>query len=364
MAGFNPQGNVSGALQGGSFGGGLSLQGSAPQLQAAPNSGLQVQPAANTPNLNQTPNAGTLSLAGQPSPPNAGGTQVNTGPTAAEQAAAVQAQNVAQNNAYYDSQIGQTNNQIGNLDNQANIGRQNINEGYNNQFNQLQSGKALETRNFDQNKATMLQNYTLGRDQVGYQTGQQANGLERLLGSHGYSGSANQAVGYLAGQQGAQQDAGLDRSFGRESQAAAQNFGDYTDRFNTSVSGLGSQRDNNLNRLQASNDSTRAGLLSTLANLGQQRGANNGQSYSDTLAAAKPYTDQVNSLSDQITNLGHEFQNPAYNVQQAAYKAPTAESYVPGQRANAQVGLSGAQQNISPFLTLLQGDQQKKQGVI
>jgi hypothetical protein len=257
----------------------------------------------------------------------------------------------------YDYLEQQANGQIGNLDQQYNVGNQNILDAYNTQYNQLQGNKALTDRNYTNTKAQTLQDYTTARGNNQAQVGQQANSLQRLLGSHGYQGSANIAANYAAARQGAQANGALEQGYGRNQQALDTNYGDFNNQFNTSLGDLSHQRDTQKNQLQASVDQTKQGLLQQLAQIAAARSGN-----PNAGAGLQP---QIDSLGQQVTQLGRQYASPVIQATAPVYHAPTLESYATPQGPAPSVGANqaGAANNVSPFLSVLLGQDKKNQNL-
>jgi hypothetical protein len=272
------------------------------------------QPAATVPTINQS------------------GQDVNANPSGAYQTAAPiyrsstggtyssQAAADAADAAYYNGQ----------LDQQQQIGLGNIGNAYNTSLNSLLGDQAIAQRNYDSSKVQGLQDYTQARGQNQLQTGQQANGLQRLLGAHGYNGSANLAAGYAAARQGSQQAQGLDQGYGRNMQALDTNFGDYNNKVKGQRDQLDQQKYSQENALKQQVLSSRQSLLSQLGNTGGAR-----------------------ALDGQINALNAQYANPVLQATSPTYQAPSLESYTVNPNAAAQVAQPGAAGNISPaFATL------------
>lgn len=244
----------------------------------------------------------------------------------------------------YATEQAQINGQLGNLDQQLAVGNQNIADAYNTAYNQLQGSKALADRNYQASTGQNLQNYVQARGNNQAATGQQANSLQRLLGAHGYQGSANQAAGYAAALQGTQNNNALQGNYATNQQALDTNYGDYNNQFNGQLSGLGTQRDQQARSLQAQVDSTKQSLLQQLSNLGQGN-----------------YQPQINALGQQITALGQQYASPVMQATPPVYQAPSLASYdvAPATAVQLNQSTPGAS-SISPIFASLLGGQQQK----
>lgn len=261
--------------------------------------------------------------------------------------------------AYFDSLTNAANSQLGRLGNQQAIGIGNIQSAYQHSLDQLNGQKSLTDRNYNTTKGQSLQDYVQSRGGIQQNVGQVANGLQRLLGAHGYTGSANTAANYAAALQGAQQNQQVNQTYGRNQQSLDTNYNDYLGQYNNSVGDLGQQLQSQKNQLQSQIDQNKQSLLSQLANISQQRAQATGANAGSIAAAARPYQDQINAIGGQIDQLGA---NPAFAPQAATYNAPTLDkyTYTPAQAAQLQ-GAPGAGDTLNPFLSVLLNGQQKQQ---
>jgi hypothetical protein len=250
----------------------------------------------------------------------------------------------------YDQLQSQVQGQLGNLDSQSQVGNQNILDAYNNSFNQLTGSKAIAQRNYDSTKAQTLQDYVGARGNNQAQVGQQANSLQRLLGAHGYSGSANEAAAYAAARQGAIANQSLQQGYGRNQQALDTNFGDYTNNWNSSANDLGHQRDVQQQQLQSQVDQNKQGLLQQLSAITNARGGN-----------GAVYQPQIDQLGQQVTQLGRQFASPVIQATAPVYQAPSLASYnTPAPAAPTIGNTPGAADNVNPFLNVLLGQDKNK----
>lgn len=253
-------------------------------------------------------------------------------------------------NQYYDQQISGIQGQQGRLDNQLNIGTDNINKAYNDAFGKL-TGQNQAT------KDTSLRNFVQTKNDISQGVGQQANSLKRLLGSRGFGNSAfaQQAAPYLVAQQGAQQANQVDQTYGQNNQLIEQDFGNNTD-------ALRRQKESSLGGLQSQIASTRQNLLQQLGSLQSQKvGAKPGSTYAQAIAASRPYVDQANSLSGTIDGLGKA---PDFNTN---YAAPALKQYNYAPAQAATIGNANpATANANPYLAALLNpqDKQKSSGLI
>lgn len=260
--------------------------------------------------------------------------------------------------AAYQQGIDNVNTHIGQLDNQLNIGNQNIDTGFNSNLNKLTQAKANNQAQYDTTKQQTTQDFVTNKNTIGSNAGSSINSLQRLLGARGAGGSSaavfNAPQAVL--QEAAQQRAGAGQTFGRNNQGLDTNWNSYVQGFNNDVTDLGNQRDNQRHGLRAQIDTTRASLLNSLATLtGQKTAAQGG----NAVAASQPFLDQANTLGAQADQLG--LQSPVYQVNPTTYQTPSLESYTGGQFAAPQYGGSNAlTDSVSPFLSLLLGNNKQK----
>lgn len=254
--------------------------------------------------------------------------------------------------AAYTQGIQGVNQQLGALDTTNQVQGQNIQNAYNQAFNQLLQGNTDATAQYNQAKTGDAQNYLTAKNTIGTQAGQSLNGLERLLGSRGAGGSsaylfaAPQAVASQASQQRGQ----AGQTFGQNEQGLDTNFNNYTTGYNQSQQGLKDQLTNNQNNLAQSIASSRANLQSSLAQLiGQQSAATGG----NPATSAQPYLDAANNYQQQAAGLGT--QQYSFNPNTPTYQAPSVDSYTntpfsTAQVANAPNAVGSA---VSPYLQAL-----------
>lgn len=260
--------------------------------------------------------------------------------------------------AVYDQAIGQANLSVGRLDNQQNIGQQNINDSYNSSLNKLLSSKALADRDYNDTKLQSTQDNVTAKSNIDFATGRRANSLQRLLGAKGAgsSSASRTAAPYAAALEGSQQRRQVSDAFGRNMGSLDKEYGDFNTNYQSSNTELGEQKGRNERELQSTILEKRNGLLQTLAQLQGQRASLMGGS---AVGSAQPYLDQINSNNSTIDSLGNQFANRV-NVQAPTYAAPELAKYNYDRSAAPQFGGSSAlTENISPYLSLLLGQRKK-----
>lgn len=265
----------------------------------------------------------------------------------------------------YDQGISQANSAIGRLDNQMNIGNENINNAFNSSLNTLLSGKARTERDYTTNKDQSTKDNITARSNVDFRTGQRANALQRLLGSRGAGSStaARVAAPYAAALEGTQARQQVNDSFGRNMQALDTSWGDYQADWNNSREDLDKQIFTQRNALQAGVAEKRQNLLSQLAQLSAQRTQAAGGSAGATRDAAQGYLNQVNDLGGQIDNLGRQFANPV-SLKTPNYVAPELAKYNFDAASQIQTGNNSAlTDTVNPYLSVLLNQRKKEQGM-
>lgn len=241
------------------------------------------------------------------------------------------------------------NGQLSDLGQQQQVGNQNILDAYNTQLNALNSGQAQTQAAYNTQTGQTLNDYVGARGNAQAQVGQQANSLQRLLGAHGYQGSANQAAAYAAALQGTQANNALQGDYARNQQALDTNYGNYNQQLQTQFGSLAQQKQQQQNALQAQVDTTKSSLLQQLAGIASAQGGN-----------TAGYTPQIAQLGQQVTALGQNYANPVLQATAPVYQAPSLSSYDAPTQAAAQVSGNAAANNVNPYLSVLLNGQQDK----
>lgn len=228
--------------------------------------------------------------------------------------------------AAYDQQIAQYNQAIQGLPTELQGSDNQIQGAYQTALQQLQ-GQANQAQS-TYNTATTgnSQNYVTNKNTIGSNAGQSLNGLQRLLGSRGAGGSSAAlfSAPLAVAQQATAERAGAGQTFGQNQSGLDTSYGNYQLQNQNDLSGIASQRDQNLNSAQQQISSTQAGLLQQLATLSAQEAAAKG---GNPTTAAAPYLSQAQNYLNSANQLGLNTFVPSYNT--SAYSAPTAASYTP-----------------------------------
>ena len=266
-----------------------------------------------------------------------------------------------QNIGLYDQAIGQANAGIGRLDQQQQIGLQNVQGDYQNNLDRLLNAKNNTQKQYGESVVNTKQDNLTARSNVDFETGQRANALQRLLGSKGAgsSSAARIAAPYAAALEGTQQLNQVGDAFKENMGALDTSWGNYQTGWNQSKEDLDAQKVNQERAVQSDVATKRADLLSNLSTLAAQRAQAAG---GNAATAAQPYLDQVNGLYSQINNLGAQYQGRV-NVADPTYQAPELSQYDYNQRGQIGVAQNAQQQGISPYLSILLGQKDRKQNL-
>lgn len=230
---------------------------------------------------------------------------------------------------YYGDQIGRVNAQLGFLDPQLGVGKQNILDAYNSGLNTLNTGEARASRDYNTNRTNTISDQQTAKQNIDTGVRQQTTALQRLLGraGSGNSSAAYDLAPFAAARAGSQQRQQVQDKYGRNLSALDTNYNDYETDVGNSRNDLGRQRDTQTNALIAGTNQTRAQLLDTLAGLTTQQGQAQGQSYTQARSAAAPYESQINDLLSRVAGLSQQYASPVIAANPTVYNAPSLQSY-------------------------------------
>lgn len=264
----------------------------------------------------------------------------------------------------YNNNLGQFNQGINTVQSaldrsgtQLGVAQSNINNQFNTNQNQLDSSKAQAQQSYDQSGVQNQQALRTNKNTIADQASQGLRGLLRTLGMYGAGGSSEalyNAPQAVATQASAQR-AGAGQTFAQNQQGLDTNWNNFVNQDTSSRQKLSDWKTQQLNGAQAQSDTAKQNLLQQLAQLQGQKAAYTGGSYT---GAAQPYLDQANQLSGTIDQLGAF--NPTYNGVTPTYTAPTLDSYIAQQNTGVTTGQGAAQDNVSPYLTALLGQNKQK----
>ena len=273
------------------------------------------------------------------------------------------AQDIADEQAYWQDQIDNANQQLGRLPNQQQIGERNIQNSYQSAYDRLLGDKATTQRDYTTKRDQTVQDNITAKNNIDTGVRNQNTALQRLLGSRGAgsSSAARVLAPYAAALQGNQQRAQVQTSYGRNLQGLDTAWGDYQGDWTNSVGDLGVQRDTNLSTLRSGIDETKAKLLQAQSDAALQKAQAGGASYQSARAARAPYTQRINSILAQIDSLGKA---PTFTPKTVAYQAPDLASYdysaTGAPTVNSGVDPTQAS-NVGAYWTLLNQDKKKNQ---
>ena len=253
-------------------------------------------------------------------------------------------QNIAQNT----SLTNLINGALGRIPGKLQSAQHNVQNQFDTNNNQLQSGYDAAHLNNQQQTLQNSQQFQTNKNQIQDQASAGMSSLQRLLGMHGAGGSsaamfnAPNAVAGVA----SQQNAGAGQNFGQNQQGIDTSWNQYQTGFGDSKKQLNDWLGQQLNAAQVNSNTNESALQQQL--LGLQ----------PTVAAGQPQVDRINQLatqSDQLQNF-----NPSYDGKTPTYTAPSVSSYTvaPNQIQQNQSGMQGA---MTPALATLLGLKDKNQ---
>lgn len=267
--------------------------------------------------------------------------------------------------ALYDQAIQQAQAGIGTLDQQRQVGIDNVTGDYTNNLNRLLNAKNTTQQKYEGNVANTRVDNTKARSNVDFETGQRANALQRLLGSEGagFSSASRVAAPYAAALEGTQQLNQVGDAFKENMGALDTSWGDYQTNWNQSKDDLEAQKVNQLRNVDLDVNTRRSSLLQTIAQLQAQKQQALGAAPGAITAAAQPYLNQVNQLASEAVGLGRNYFGKV-NVADPTYQAPDLSKYDYDARSQIGTAQNAQQQTVSPYLSVLLGNKDRKQNQV
>lgn len=256
--------------------------------------------------------------------------------------------------AEYDQAIKNVSAGIPRLTSQLNSGYSQIDSSYENALSQLLLSKNRANETYDTNKLQTGQDFVGAKNTIGANAGSSLYGLQRLLGSRGAGGSSAyniSAPGAVArGASLQRNEAGS--TFGRNNQSLDTNWNNFLTDYKNQVSGARTQKDTQHGELKRQIDSSKAGLLQTLAELQAQRASAAG---GNSVKAAAPYLSKANSLLDSASR----YRVKPISYESKAYDIPSLDKYTFDPVKPTYQGQAPQNDYFSPYFAALTG--QKKQ---
>lgn len=267
--------------------------------------------------------------------------------------------------ALYDQAIQQAQAGIGTLDQQRQVGVDNVTGDYTNNLNRLLNAKNTTQQKYEGNVANTRVDNTKARSNVDFETGQRANALQRLLGSKGagFSSASRVAAPYAAALEGTQQLNQVGDAFKENMGNLDESWNTYQTEWTGKKGELDEQKENQLLNVERDVNSKRQSLLLKISELAAQRQQALNASPGATVAAAQPYLNQVNQLAAEATNLGANYFGKV-NVADPTYQAPDLSKYDYNQRSQIGTAQNAQQQTVSPYLSVLLGNKDRKQNQV
>jgi hypothetical protein len=256
----------------------------------------------------------------------------------------------------YDTAVNSAQSALNRLPTQLGIATGNVNRQYTVNQNELNSTKNQANNSYTQSGQQNQQSFRTDKNAIADKSSQGLQGLLRMLGAYGAGGSSD--ARYVAPQavatQASQERAGAGQTYAQNQSGLDTNWNNFLLQDTNSRHKLEDWRTQQINDAKAQSETTKQDLLSKLADLIGQRAAYKGGSYQ---GAAQPYVDQANALGASIDNLAKI--NPTYNGVTPVYNAPALSDYTLGQGSGAQLAQNAAEQQASPYLSLLLGQRDK-----
>lgn len=272
------------------------------------------------------------------------------------------AQDMADEQAYWDDQLANADQQLGRIPTQEEILRKNAEDAYKSAYERLVGDKNKSKRDFDTKKQTTIDDNISAKGDIDTSVRQRNTGLQRLLGSRGAgnSSAAQILAPFAAAQEGNIQRGQVQKAYGRNLQGLDTAWGDYEDDWNESAGDLSAQRDNTVTQGVAGLRQTEADLLEAKSNAAVQKQMAGGANYQTARGQRIPYSERIKQLIGQIDQAGAA---KTFTPKSAAYKAPELASYTYDRYAApaANSGVNpGAAQQTGAYWTLLGKDKEKR----
>lgn len=241
----------------------------------------------------------------EPQDPNRDTQYQQTGNVLGSSTSGADAQEAAQARFEIEQGLGQYNDALGRVDNQQNVGLQNIAGDYQSAYDRLTGQRQQAQRDYTTQNTQQVQDYQSAKDNVNSNTRQLLFGTRRLLGQAGAGGgSADLYAAPLAAQtEGNNQNAVVKQTNDRNLSALMTANDDNQRQFDNSFNDLGRQRQQSEQSTRSQFEQQRADILNHIATLtGQQRIAQGGN-YQQALEASRPYTQRVGGILNTIDGL-------------------------------------------------------------
>lgn len=218
----------------------------------------------------------------------------------------------------------------------------NIQHGYDQNLNELNSGHDAAQQSYNQNTAQNQQQFVTNKNSILSEGSNGLRGLLRLLGQHGAGGSS--AVGAANGavaQHMAQERSGAGQTYGQNQQGLDTSFNTYQAGFDNSKKQLADWLTQQRNAAATNNEASRQTILQQLAGL------------QTNATSAQPFIDQIKASAAHVADLANF--NPTYTGVTPTYTAPDVASYTMHQAGNPTLGQLGNNTGGASALSFLLG---------
>lgn len=253
-------------------------------------------------------------------------------------------------------QIGNVNTQIAGLDPQLQQDLTNIANQTNLNTNRENQSFQNATDQYNTQKSNTISDLLSAKGNIATNVRQTTQGLRALLGlaGSGTSSASEIEAPFAASQAGAQQQQGVQTTYGRNLQGLDTAFNTTKQQHGDNLTDLGNQQFQSDQKAQSDINSTKQSLLSTLAQLTSQQADAQGLSVGQAQSATAPFLAQINNLLSQQGQFNNAYASNISLTNPSSYTAPSLGSYNVG-----SIGAPGATQSTAstapnaPTLTTL-----------
>ena len=226
-------------------------------------------------------------------------------------------------------QINNVNSEISNLDPQKAVGLQNVTDQYNKGLNAENQGFQNTQDNHNTQAGRTVSDLMQAKGNIATNVRQTTQGVQKLLGlaGSGTSSASQDEAPFAASQAGAQQQQGVQQTYGQNLQNLDTAFNQTKQQHDTNLTDLSQQQFQGQQKVGGDINSTRASLLSTLANLTSSRDNYAGKTVAQATADTLPFMAQLAQLHSQQAGFSQQYQNPIAPKAPVAYTPPSLNSY-------------------------------------
>lgn len=272
-------------------------------------------------------------------------------------------QEIADRNAalyQIDAGIGSSNEALGRLGRQQDIGFGNINRDFQDAWGRLVGQKKIAQSDYTNNKVDQLNQYQSARNNVASGARGWMDSAQRTLGSQGAGGgsAARYAVPQEAQLMATRGNTEAQGTNNRNIMSLDQNWRRAEDEFGNSQQDLQRQKTQGENDFRSRIEQQRAELLNTIGTLTGQRVLANDGSYQQAMAASQPYTSRIKGILDSIDGLAA---TPAIRERKVTVGRPDLSGYNFARPEAPAAPVQDPTLSGNPILAALFGQPQEEQ---